>query len=394
MEGSQVLSPSKIRTGGKPFGCDRCPRKFSKQKQLEIHVGSKACKNTSRCDVCGKSFLLQKHLALHMRFHTHSRIHSPNVDDCVKIHASEKPFACFECSKSFSSKHDLVRHMKDSHMPSIEREPCICDNCNTGFVDAKTRDDHMKKHTTSIHKLKRTCVVCNKAFKTIAYRNEHMLNWHMPLIHNGENPYSCYQCLKSYPVKMSFLQHLKSCLSGGKQFVCGLCSRAFLYKSALVNHVRVHTGEKPFTCSVCNKSFAQSQTLNKHKKIHTSEKPFACSECNKKFRNKNELLQHERYHAKPFVCAQCGKMFSRKSYLDNHVILHAGVKPFACTECSRAFSHKSSLNAHKKLHTGKIVCMDCNKLFANKTNLIRHTRIHTGGKHARGVTSNSGINVP
>ena len=87
--------------------------------------------------------------------------------------------------------------------------------------------------------------------------------------------------------------------SGKKQkYQCDQCPKAFHRSHALLNHVRVHTGEKPFSCSVCSKAFAQSSYLKDHSKVHTGEKPFSCPQCTKSFGLSSNLKQHLKRHAK------------------------------------------------------------------------------------------------
>ena len=56
-----------------------------------------------------------------------------------------------------------------------------------------------------------------------------------------------------------------------KQFVCNLCEKSFGFKSKLVEHIRIHTGEKPFECSFCSKRFSLKHNLKAHVLTHFKE---------------------------------------------------------------------------------------------------------------------------
>ena len=103
---------------------------------------------------------------------------------------------------------------------------------------------------------------------------------------------------------------------------CDTCGIQCVSKSALVIHIRTHTGHKPYVCGVCDKSFVAKCSLTKHMINHSDVKPFICLECNHGFARKNTMKLHMRTHSglKPFICAQCNHGFTQQAVLESHVL--------------------------------------------------------------------------
>ena len=164
-----------------------------------------------------------------------------------------------------------------------------------------------------------------------------------------------------------------------KEHSCKTCSKSFQYKSKLISHERIHTGEKPFACIICEKTFNQSSSLTQHMKLHTGVLPFECDICDKKFSVRSNLAKHKNIHAgiRLHACDICDKTFSSSSNLKLHKRFHTGEKPYACDECEKSFSSSSHLTKHKSVHSDEKlyeckVCQSC--FFKSSYHLSRHNK--------------------
>ncbi|XP_073652906.1 zinc finger protein 1 homolog isoform X2 [Tursiops truncatus] len=221
------------------------------------------------------------------------------------------------------------------------------------------------------------CNYCDKAFSFKSLLISHKR------IHTGEKPYECNVCKKTFSHKANLIKHQRI-HTGEKPFECLECGKAFTHQSNLIVHQRAHMEKKPYECSECGKTFAQKFELTTHQRIHTGERPYECNECAKTFFKKSNLIIHQKIHTgeKRYECSECGKSFIQNSQLIIHMRTHTGEKPYECTECGKTFSQRSTLRLHLRIHTGEkpYECSECGKAFSRKSRLSVHQRVHTGDK--------------
>lgn len=132
---------------------------------------------------------------------------------------------------------------------------------------------------------------------------------------------------------------------------CEVCSKKFMKKSNLIDHLRLHANMKPYQCDYCEKSFVQSGNYKTHLRTHTQERPFTCSfpGCNKNYNQSSALRIHIRSHTneKNYICGKCQKAFTNSSDLKKHEGIHDEVKKYQCDTCSKSYAQKSHLTKHE-----------------------------------------------
>ena len=74
-----------------------------------------------------------------------------------------------------------------------------------------------------------------------------------------------------------------------RPWICLTCSKAFVSKDKIVNHVQQHSGEKLHECPTCHGRFSSKHYLKEHeKRVHQ----FDCHQCEEIFSSFEELHEH------------------------------------------------------------------------------------------------------
>ena len=331
-----------IHEGPKDYKCESCDESFSRALSLKKHIRTIHDEDVNskllyKCEFCEKRFRQSYHLAWHME----NKCNQP----------------CPICNIPFKYSRILVKHIQLKHNDAFK-----CDKlkCSFATYDKTMLTNHIKES----HEKKQTvlCSICGKSFLKRTNGHRH-LETHMAIMHNnGEKPYKCSLCVKSFAIEKHLDRHIKMLhVEGAKKYQCHLCPRKYYIHNDLKRHIKVvHEKIKDYQCTLCGRAFGLSFELTRHNRIEHSGsgRRYKCEKCSYGAEEKQNFLDHVKFvheGISAYSCDLCGKSFGIYERLRSHKrTVHAKSKNFVCSICGKAFVTSYKLKRHhNQVHEGQ-----------------------------------------
>ncbi|XP_059051378.1 zinc finger protein 182-like [Achroia grisella] len=305
--------------------CETCVVYFKGKRILEEHQKKHDKENKFVCTICDQRFPTEAALEYHTQTHYRSYVCQTCYEEfrdeySVDIHYQdehdETRHQCGDCDATLPNKRSYLKHRRSVHGKMV-----ACPYCNKMASNSSSLKKHILIHTQAQNL---ECDICSKKFRTDILLQTHKSTH---VYKKDENAY-CTECDIQFKTVNIYRVHLRTSLKHvSKQdfrFPCSQCNSRFPTSSYLRAHMRhSHNLGKKYPCTMCDRVFKRNRLLQIHISIKHEGKPrkkVGCHTCNKEFTSKTALRDHMNIHTgnRPYVCKLCEATFSFKASLYTH----------------------------------------------------------------------------
>lgn len=269
-----------------PFNCSFCRTKFyniahKNRHEARVHYDQavdKVIKNENgiKCLYCPRTFIkssqIKRHQAICWKVNeseeeNHQAYQRPNVSE--DFDDSEDPE---ESSQPSEISNDSDHNDKENNNIIITGRPYHCEKCSKSF----TRRYDLKRHISQVHlklKLKQSDICEPEESKQLLDISEETKS-----IGKRLSYLQCSLCTKTFADSLRLRRHVATHqsksnrkLAVGSRFHCEKCNgKSYTRRFDLQRHIaRAHSKQLIFPCGFCNKKFAVQIDMKQHEnKIH------------------------------------------------------------------------------------------------------------------------------
>ncbi|XP_054759985.2 zinc finger protein 888-like [Lytechinus pictus] len=399
------------------FVCATCGKRFQTEGRLQVHERFHESTCEFECDVCHDVFKTSLTLLRHKKIHDEVRI------------------KCTLCSKEYSSRGHLSRHMHVTHGFERRKGNLVCMGCQNYF----DFEDNMLQHLQQCKKLQAmrekiramageddvsdgSDRADDGSFlkETISSESEKVIG---NLAKSSESDQKsgyivpeirCSLCGKNYTSRSRLHRHLDDVHGfafGSGKLLCMGCSKELNPKGKIARHVTNCEGLAEFlkkrkkerkkhrpNVVITDEEDDESDSDDSEQQTKEGEgdegtkidmlgvrlnqyskKPFKCTHCSQRYASKDRLERHKRNkhpNVSVFPCDHCDKVFPYKNRLAKHLHSHNKEKRYKCHQCPRSFASQSAATNHQEEHTDARPhrCEPCMRAFRTRKSLLSHNR--------------------
>lgn len=261
------------------FSCSICPAGFGTKDDLTTHIRNHF--KSYVCPICGKEFIGDVSYEYHKTRHEQTNGNENSL---------QQARSCKLCDLEMPDAAALREHMTDIHPDTGDNTDLSCEHCSKIFSTKGRLCRHIREKHSAQTKDAVACDICGRICPNyeavVVHRRTHV----------DDKQFQCDYCGKGFTRKKNLEFHIRI-HTGIRPFQCNICSKSFSHVSGLNCHIRTHTKERPFKCPFCDKSYMHSTDLRRHRRSHGGEeKRFQCDLCSMKFFERKFLTTHQKTH--------------------------------------------------------------------------------------------------
>lgn len=394
------------------FQCNICGKENSNALALKSHLRSHTSQKKYSCEECGKGFRLATQLATHERVHLARRVKEQSyrkVDVDYPTHENESDYphsfskqsASLGISGENSPAEDITEAVYNAQSETSDdatNRPFKCDLCDKSYIHLRSLTNHKKTHQVGMFE----CTVCFKLFNNMAALYSHQRT------HKARSGAEASSVMGSHAA--AALDKFSPQSQDAQVNFCHLCQVLFPNDEEFQEHIQMHNSSS--LSFGLQDTLSENHSISYDNSIASPESNFYSSPINNVpsvssidnyagFDQPDEQLRsngHVYLECSNNPTPSCNSTQGETPIMDTSILspvlththnadsaleleetstVNSDERPFKCQICSKSYRHSGSLINHKRSHqVGIYQCSICRKNYPHLAALKSHLRLH------------------